>query len=88
MVTVPGVLLVTQTSIRQRVPAAMVAPVRVIKLAPVVAVSTRGGVDPQLLTDAGVELVMVTPAGRLSVTEKFVRVVSTGAKRSILNLVL
>ena len=93
LVTVPGVLLVTQTSIRQRAPARMVPPVRDIDVAPVLAVSTRGGVAPQPLIAGGVAtpaeftLVIVTPNGRLSVMEKFVRFVSAGAKRSILNLV-
>jgi hypothetical protein len=35
-----------------------------------------------------VELLTATPEGRLSVTEKFVRFVSLGAKISILNLEL
>ena len=37
------------------------------------------------MTVGGVELLTVTPAGRLSVSEKFVRFVSLGAKMSILN---
>jgi len=40
---------------------------------------------PQPVTAGGVELLTVTPAGRGSVTEKFVRFVSLGAKMSILN---
>lgn len=94
LVTVPGVLLVTQTLIRQRAPARMVPPVREMEVSPVLAVSTRGGVAPQPFIAGGVEipavftLLIVTPAGRSSVMEKFVRLVSAGAKRSILNLVL
>lgn len=62
--------------------------VRETEVAPVVAVSTRGGVAPQPFVDGGVELLTVKPAGRLSVIEKFVRSVSPGAKISILNLEL
>jgi hypothetical protein len=59
-----------------------------MELAPVGAVNTSGGVDPQPVSDGGVELLTVTPAGRLSVIEKLVRFVSLGAKMSILNLEL
>lgn len=52
------------------------------------AVKTSGGVAPQPVIAGGVELLAVTPTGRLSVTEKFVRSVSLGAKMSILNLEL
>lgn len=52
------------------------------------AVSTSGGVEPQPVTDAGDELLTVTPVGRLSVIEKFVRFVSPGAVISIRNLEL
>ena len=78
-VTVPGVLLVTYTSIRQTTPAAIVAFVKVIVFAPVTAVRVANG--PQLVDmDGLVELLIVTPGGRLSVTEKFVRSVSWGAR--------
>ena len=50
------------------------------------AVNTSGGVGPHPVTEGGVELLTVTPAGRLSLIEKFVRSVSLGAKMSILNL--
>ena len=80
-----GVLLVTYTSMRQRVPMAMVPPVREIVVPFVGAFNTGGGVVPQPETAGAVELLMITPAGRGSVTEKFVRVVSPGAKISILN---
>ena len=43
---------------------------------------------PQPVIAGGVELLTVTSVGRLSVTEKFVRLVSLGAKISILNLEL
>ena len=56
-----------------------------IEVAPVGAVNTRGGAAPQPLIAGAVELLTVTPAGRLSVIEKFVRFVSLGAKKSILN---
>ena len=55
------------------------------EVAPVGAVNTSGGVAPQPVIAGGVELLIVTPAGRLSVIEKLVRFVSLGAKRSILN---
>ena len=55
------------------------------EVAPVGAVNTSGGVAPQPEIAGGVELLIVTPAGRLSVIEKLVRFVSLGAKRSILN---
>ncbi len=60
--------------------------VREMEVAPVGALNTSGGVAPQPV--GGVELLTVTPAGRLSVSEKFVRLVSLGAKMSILNLEL
>lgn len=55
------------------------------EVAPVGAVNTNGGVGPQPVIAGGVELLIMTPAGRLSVTEKFVKSVSLGAKISILN---
>ena len=55
------------------------------EVAPVGAVNTSGGVGPQPVIAGGVELLTVTPAGKLSVTAKFVRFVSLGAKRSILS---
>lgn len=60
--------------------------VREIEVAPVGALRTSGGVAPQPEVEAAVELLMMTPAGRLSVTEKFVRLVSAGALTVILNL--
>ena len=42
-----------------------------------------GGVAPQPVVVAGEELLTVTPAGRVSVSEKFVRPVSPGAVTSI-----
>lgn len=60
--------------------------VREMVVAPVGAVNTIGGAVPQPVMAGGVELLTVTPAGRLSVTEKFVRSVSLGAKILILNL--
>ena len=66
---------------------------RVTEVPPVVAVRTRGGVEPHPLiagddgAPVALTFVIVTPAGRLSVIEKFVRFVSVGAKRSIRNLV-
>lgn len=83
LVNVPDVLPVTKTSILQRWPARIKPPVREIEVAPVGAFSAAAA--PQPLTAGGVELLTVTPAGRLSVTEKFVRFVSLGAKISILN---
>ena len=80
---VPGVSLVTQTSIRHKVPAWTVPPVKVITLVPVTAVRTAPA--PQLATLGPCELLMTTPAGRLSVTEKFVKVMSAGAVILILN---
>ena len=56
-----------------------------IEVAPVGAVNTRGGVGPQPVMAGGVELLTMTPAGKLSVTAKFVRFVLLGAKKSILN---
>lgn len=73
---------------RQRCPARIKPPVREIEVAPVGAVKASGGVGPQPVIAGGVELLTVTPAGRLSVTEKLVRSVSLGAKKSILNLEL
>jgi hypothetical protein len=57
-----------------------------MEVAPVGAVNTSGGVGPQSVSAGGVELLTVTPAGKLSVIETFVRFVSLGAKMSILNL--
>ena len=75
MVTVPGVLLVTYTSKRQRTPAAIVAFAKVMVFAPVTAVIVAPG--PQFEDANGlIELLIVTPGGRVSVTEKFVRSVS------------
>ena len=84
----PGVTLVTYTSIRHRCPARIKPLLNEIEIAPVGALSTSGGVAPQPLVDGGVELLTVTPVGRLSVIEKFVRFVSNGARISILNLEL
>lgn len=56
-----------------------------MEVAPVGAVNTNGGVGPQPVIAGGVELLTVTPAGKLSVTAKFVRFVALGAKKSILN---
>ena len=56
----------------------MVPFVKVMLVAPVVAVNTAEG--PQFAeTVAGAELLMVTPVGRLSTSEKFVSVWSGGA---------
>ena len=55
-----------------------------MEVAPVGALSTAAA--PQPVTAAGVELLTVTPLGSGSVTEKFVKSVSLGAKMSILNL--
>jgi hypothetical protein len=82
----PTVLLVTYSSILQRCPAAIKPPVREMEFAPVGAVNTSGGVGPQPVIAGGVELLTVTPAGRLSEIETFVRLVLLGAKMSILNL--
>lgn len=79
-----GVLLVTYTSIRQRKPAGIKPPVSEMEVAPVTAVNTADA--PQPVAVAGVELLIVKPAGKGSVTEKFVKSVSVGAKISILNL--
>ena len=73
-------------SIRQRCPARIKPFVRETEFAPVGAVKTRGGTGPQPVIAGGVELLTVTPVGRLSVTEKLVRFVSLGAKMSIRNL--
>lgn len=59
-----------------------------MEVAPVGAVNISGGVGPQSVSDGGVELLTVTPAGKLSVIETFVRSVSLGAKISILSLEL
>lgn len=59
-----------------------------MEVAPVGAVNTGGGVVPQPRTVGGVELLTVIPEGRLSVIEKFVRLVSPGAVMAILNLEL
>ena len=79
----PSVLLVTYTSILHRWLARISPLVKVTAAAPLGASSTAAA--PQPVTVGGVELLTVTPAGRLSVTEKFVRFVSLGAKISILN---
>jgi hypothetical protein len=50
--------------------------------------NTSGGVAPQPEVEGAVELLMVTPAGKLSITEKFVRFVSPGALMVIRNLEL
>jgi hypothetical protein len=84
----PSMLPVTYTSILQRCPARIRPLVREMEVAPVGAVKAIGGVGPQPVSDGGVELLTVTPAGKLSVTAKFVRSVSLGAKISILNLAL
>lgn len=68
----------------QFVPAGIVAPDNVMEVAPVTAVSTDEA--PQLARVAGDELLTVTPGGRLSTMEKFVRFVSAGADILILNL--
>ena len=81
-----GILLVTYTSIRQRCPARIKPPVREMEVAPVGAFNVAAA--PQPVTAGGVELLTVMPAGRGSVTEKFVRFVLLGAKMSILNLAL
>src|SRR5215213_1449236 len=64
----------------------MTPPVNEMEVAPVGAVNTNGGVGPQLVIAGGVELLTVTPEGKLSLIETFVRFVSVGAKMSILNL--
>jgi hypothetical protein len=81
-----GVLLVTYTSIRQRCPARIVPPVKEMEVAPVPALREAAG--PQPVTAAGVELLTLTPVGKGSVTEKFVRSVSLGAMISIRSLEL
>lgn len=58
---------------------------KTIDVPPVTAVNVRGGVEPQPFVDGAVELLMVTPLGRLSVTEKLVRFVSDGAVIKIRN---
>jgi hypothetical protein len=63
----------------------MTPPVKEMEVAPVGAVNTNGGVDPQSVIAGGVELLTVTPVGRLSVMETFVKLVLVGAKMSILN---
>jgi hypothetical protein len=84
-VTVPGVLLVTQTSTRHRAPAAMVPLVKEMVSVPVTAVSDAEGPHPED-TLGPCELLIVTPAGRISVNEKLVSEVSAGARRSTRNL--
>jgi hypothetical protein len=85
LVCKPSVLPITYTSILQRCPARIKPFVRETEVAPVGALNTSGGVGPQPVTAGGVELLTATPEGKLSVTEKFVRFVSLGAKISILN---
>jgi hypothetical protein len=82
----PIVVLVTYTSIRQRCPARIKPPVKEMEVAPVGAVNTKGGVGPQPVSAGGAELLIVIPAGKLSVIEAFVRLVSLGAKISTLSL--
>ena len=77
-VCTPSVLLVTYTLIWQVAPAEIVPFVSEIEVAPVTAVITAE--DPQLFCVAGEELLTVTPGGRLSTIEKFVRSVSSGAE--------
>jgi len=88
LVYTAGVLLVTKTSILQRCPARIKPFVKEMEIAPVAALKTRGGAAPQPVIVGAVELLTVTPVGRLSVIEKFVRFVSLGAKISIRNLEL
>lgn len=83
--TVPGVLLVTQTSTRHRAPAAMVPLVKEMVSVPVTAVSDAEGPHPED-TLGPCELLIVTPAGRISVNEKLVSEVSAGARRLMRNL--
>ena len=59
------------------VPAEIVAPDKVMEVAPVTAVSVAE--PPQFVCVAGDELLMVTLGGRLSTMAKFVRFVSAGA---------
>jgi len=68
-----------------------VAPSALMEVAPVAGGQTAGKTAdkaPQPLIAGGVELLTVTPAGRSSMMEKFVRFVSDGAKMSILSLEL
>lgn len=88
LVYTPPVLLVTYTSIRQRCPANISPLVSETDVAPVGAVKTRGGAVPQPVVVGAVELLTITPAGRLSLIEKLDRFVSLGAVISILNLAL
>ena len=81
----PALLLVTKISILQRCPARIKPLVNEIEVAPVGAVNARGGAAPQPVMAGAVELLTVTPVGRLSVIEKFVKLVSPGAMMSILN---
>ena len=81
-----GILLVTYTSILQRCPARIKPPVKEMDVAPVGAFNTAEA--PQPVTAGGVELLTVTPAGRGSVTAKFVKFVLLGAMISILSLEL
>ncbi len=83
-----GALLVTYTSMRQRPPMAIVPPVREIELVPGAAVKVAAPQPVNAGAGAGGLLLMITPAGSGSVTEKLVRAVSPGAKISILSLEL
>lgn len=79
-VTVPGVLLVTHTSRLQVAFAANEFNSRLIEVAPLGAFRVLFPAAPHPAENAGgVELLTVTPAGRLSVIEKLVRAVSAGA---------
>src|SRR5512142_569494 len=78
LVCKPSTLLVTYTSIRQRWLARTKPFVRETLVAPLGASSTADAPQPVIVGD--VELLTVTSAGRLSVTEKLVRFVSLGAK--------
>lgn len=81
-----GIVLVTVTSILQSCPELIVPPVQEMVVPPAGALSVPP-IQFALLV-AFVGLLMITPAGRGSMTEKFVRFVSFGAVRSILNLEL
>ena len=76
-VTVPGVLLVTQTSRVHVDPAGKFGSNRLIEVAPIGAVRVRAAGQPVKVGPD--ELLTVTPRGRLSVIEKLVRAVSAGA---------
>jgi hypothetical protein len=84
-VTVPGVVLVTQTCTRHNAPALMVAFDNVMTSVPVTAVRVAPGPQPADIVGP-CELLMVTPSGRLSVKEKLVRVTSSGALKLKRNL--